>query len=490
MGAPAVDSPAPSLRFPRTRRLRTPADFKRVYAQGRRISNEFFTVNMLPNDLSLARLGDVGGRAHHGRRGRAQSTTPHDSRKLSPASRAAAGARPRHWRAQRGAHHAAAAELRCESRAVVAQAAPCPGLRFEHECGDPLPAACLSAPDLSAARAALPLLSFVLAVRASKPCRCMAVCAAAAWGCGGCCAVIPGTPGAMIPCPAPTHRSTRPKAATSMTANLRVFLWVLLGMAGVHQLSDLDARLSGTVAGDRSSLGRRASGGARQRRADGCARARRHRHEPPAPPLPPLPACRRHQASPTARRMPQRRPGARPYRCTQYRRFAGGRRARSRRPACVSRRPRTRRMCRCDMLNRDSADSLFVLQSGLAGVNGESAPTHQATYTADVSEPLAGARTDGAAAAAALERRSRRQRYEDADFPPRRHTRSAWTTRSTTVAARRGALLPTSRSCVITCRSSAPIFASIATPSKARRSPTAGNSRSSTSPRARSSIRM
>ncbi|MGA8709120.1 MAG: ribonuclease P protein component [Steroidobacteraceae bacterium] len=57
MGAPAVDSPAPSLRFPRTRRLRTPADFKRVYAQGRRISNEFFTVNMLPNDLSLARLG-------------------------------------------------------------------------------------------------------------------------------------------------------------------------------------------------------------------------------------------------------------------------------------------------------------------------------------------------------------------------------------------------------------------------------------------------
>ena len=57
MGARAVDTVAPPLRFPRTRRLRTPADFKRVYAQGRRISNEFFTVNMLPNDLSLPRLG-------------------------------------------------------------------------------------------------------------------------------------------------------------------------------------------------------------------------------------------------------------------------------------------------------------------------------------------------------------------------------------------------------------------------------------------------
>ena len=38
------------------------------------------------------------------------------------------------------------------------------------------------------------------------------------------------------------------------------------------------------------------------------------------------------------------------------------------------------------ILNRDSADSLFVLQSGLAGANGESAPTHQATFTADTKE--------------------------------------------------------------------------------------------------------
>jgi ribonuclease P protein component len=59
MGARAADADAVAapMRFPRTRRLRTPADFKRVYAQGRRISNDLFTVNMLPNDRSLARLG-------------------------------------------------------------------------------------------------------------------------------------------------------------------------------------------------------------------------------------------------------------------------------------------------------------------------------------------------------------------------------------------------------------------------------------------------
>jgi YidC/Oxa1 family membrane protein insertase len=38
------------------------------------------------------------------------------------------------------------------------------------------------------------------------------------------------------------------------------------------------------------------------------------------------------------------------------------------------------------LLNRDAADSLFVLQSGLAPSNDENAPTHQALYTADVHE--------------------------------------------------------------------------------------------------------
>jgi YidC/Oxa1 family membrane protein insertase len=42
------------------------------------------------------------------------------------------------------------------------------------------------------------------------------------------------------------------------------------------------------------------------------------------------------------------------------------------------------------LLNRDSADSLFVLQSGLAGANGEPAPTHQATYTADLKDLILG----------------------------------------------------------------------------------------------------
>jgi YidC/Oxa1 family membrane protein insertase len=38
------------------------------------------------------------------------------------------------------------------------------------------------------------------------------------------------------------------------------------------------------------------------------------------------------------------------------------------------------------LLNRDAADSLFVLQSGLAPLNDENAPTHQALYSSDVRE--------------------------------------------------------------------------------------------------------
>jgi len=38
------------------------------------------------------------------------------------------------------------------------------------------------------------------------------------------------------------------------------------------------------------------------------------------------------------------------------------------------------------LLNRDGADSLFVLQSGLAPVNDENAPTHQALYSAEAHE--------------------------------------------------------------------------------------------------------
>jgi YidC/Oxa1 family membrane protein insertase len=38
------------------------------------------------------------------------------------------------------------------------------------------------------------------------------------------------------------------------------------------------------------------------------------------------------------------------------------------------------------LLNRDSADSLFVVQTGLAGTSEELAPTHQALFTADLQE--------------------------------------------------------------------------------------------------------
>lgn len=57
MSARARSAVARPLSFPGTRRLRTPADFKRVYSSGRRMSHEFFTVTAQPNELERARLG-------------------------------------------------------------------------------------------------------------------------------------------------------------------------------------------------------------------------------------------------------------------------------------------------------------------------------------------------------------------------------------------------------------------------------------------------
>jgi ribonuclease P protein component len=37
--------------------MRRPAEFKRAYAVGKRLGNEFFTVNAQPNGLASARLG-------------------------------------------------------------------------------------------------------------------------------------------------------------------------------------------------------------------------------------------------------------------------------------------------------------------------------------------------------------------------------------------------------------------------------------------------
>jgi ribonuclease P protein component len=55
--APTRSAAAPSLRLPPERRLRRPAEFKRVYAVGKRLGNEFFTVNAQANGLTCARLG-------------------------------------------------------------------------------------------------------------------------------------------------------------------------------------------------------------------------------------------------------------------------------------------------------------------------------------------------------------------------------------------------------------------------------------------------
>jgi len=55
--APTRSAATPSLRLPRARRMRRPAEFKQVYAAGKRFGNEFFSVSAHPNGLACARLG-------------------------------------------------------------------------------------------------------------------------------------------------------------------------------------------------------------------------------------------------------------------------------------------------------------------------------------------------------------------------------------------------------------------------------------------------
>ena len=55
--APTRSAATSSLRLPPERRMRRPAEFKRAYAAGKRLGNEFFTVNAQANGLTCARLG-------------------------------------------------------------------------------------------------------------------------------------------------------------------------------------------------------------------------------------------------------------------------------------------------------------------------------------------------------------------------------------------------------------------------------------------------
>jgi ribonuclease P protein component len=48
---------AAALRLPRARRLRRPVEFQRAYASGRRLGDEFFTINVKANEGAGARLG-------------------------------------------------------------------------------------------------------------------------------------------------------------------------------------------------------------------------------------------------------------------------------------------------------------------------------------------------------------------------------------------------------------------------------------------------
>ncbi|HEY3808742.1 MAG TPA: ribonuclease P protein component [Steroidobacteraceae bacterium] len=57
MTAAPTRSAAAGFRFPRARRLRRPIEFKRAYAVGQRLGDEFFTINVKANEHDGARLG-------------------------------------------------------------------------------------------------------------------------------------------------------------------------------------------------------------------------------------------------------------------------------------------------------------------------------------------------------------------------------------------------------------------------------------------------
>ncbi|HEY1726078.1 MAG TPA: ribonuclease P protein component [Steroidobacteraceae bacterium] len=55
--APPRSAATAGFGLSRTRRLRRPIEFQSAYATGRRMGNEFFTVNVKPNERDGARLG-------------------------------------------------------------------------------------------------------------------------------------------------------------------------------------------------------------------------------------------------------------------------------------------------------------------------------------------------------------------------------------------------------------------------------------------------
>jgi ribonuclease P protein component len=111
VSARARSAAARPLSFPPAHRLRTPGDFKRVYAAGRRIGHDFFSVTAQPNELERARLGmavavrAMGGAVQRNRIRRLIRESFRLHQALMPALDIVIGVRP-------NARDAVAAELR------------------------------------------------------------------------------------------------------------------------------------------------------------------------------------------------------------------------------------------------------------------------------------------------------------------------------------------------------------------------------------------
>jgi len=169
-----------------------------------------------------------------------------------------------------------------------------------------------------------------------------------------------------------------------MTANLRVFLWVLFGMLVFLNyqtwMHDYPAGSNVTTShGDGSAAAALDSTTPTASTADASA----HANATPAPAANPAAAASTQSLTDSATANPSAggvhvRTDVLDVQVS----LAGGELERVDLPAYPAAKNTPDVPVR--LLNRDSADSLYVLQSGLAGANGEAAPTHQASFTADV----------------------------------------------------------------------------------------------------------
>jgi len=181
-----------------------------------------------------------------------------------------------------------------------------------------------------------------------------------------------------------------------MTANLRVFLWALLGMAlfvnyqtWTHDYPSVVATSAAHGSGPQVSLDNSAptASAPGAATASGAAPAAAGAPAPVTPAVAPVSSLAEGAVAPGAGQVHVRTDVL-----DVEVSLAGGELERVDLPAYPLAKNTPDVPVR--LLNRDSPESLFVVQSGLAGTSDESAPTHRALYSADTQQLQLGAGQD------------------------------------------------------------------------------------------------